>query len=275
MTVFAFTRETGTLGRTVAAELARQLEIAFVDHDELDARIIDRMLRDGDARAGSCGGTGAALAALRADARQVASYAAEEIMTLALASDVVIRGWEAPAILQSIPHVISVRLAAPLPFRVRRLMRRRGISTGSALVEIERDEACRVAMLRQQLGAVQAAPRVQPVFYDAVLNTGRLPVAACVHQLVDLTESRTFRQTAISRGMLERRIRELQRDRRSLLGASGRPAVRPEACSTLTRAVEPSRPVAVQSGRMTAQEAHAVGRAERMLYDGPVFAFRH
>src|SRR5271156_4797002 len=85
----------------------------------------------------------------RIDRRKLFHYAAEEILGLAQRGNVLIKGWGAATLLRDVPQVISVRVCAPMDFRVRVMMERLGRNDADALrEEIERFDAARAHTLR-------------------------------------------------------------------------------------------------------------------------------
>jgi hypothetical protein len=61
------------------------------------------------------------------DRKRLSRYTAQEILELAVKGNVLVRGWGATYLLRSVPHVICVRICAPMPFREQVLMQRIGI----------------------------------------------------------------------------------------------------------------------------------------------------
>jgi len=51
------------------------------------------------------------------DRKRMSRYTAQEILELAAKGNVLIRGWGATYLLKSVPHVVCVRVCAPMPFR--------------------------------------------------------------------------------------------------------------------------------------------------------------
>jgi Cytidylate kinase-like family len=116
-----------------------------------------------------------------------------------------IQVWDAAPPLRDMPHVISVRVCAPMDFRVRVVMDRLGTKDANAVREqIERYEAARARTMRALFDTEQEDPRL----YHIVLNTERLPIDACVKAICDLAESPRFRDRATTRSMLANKLLE-------------------------------------------------------------------
>jgi cytidylate kinase len=126
-------------------------------------------------------------------------YTAQEVLELAAKGNVLIRGWGATYLLRSVPHVVCVRICAPMEYRERVLMERVGFdSAAAARREIEHNDAAHNGTMRRLFGIDWQ----DPSRYAIVLNTARIPVADCVEHIVRLTESEAFRETAQSRSAL-------------------------------------------------------------------------
>src|SRR4030095_13846480 len=74
--------------------------------------------------------------------KKLSRYTCEQILGLAQQGNVLIRGWGAATLLRDMPQVISVRVCAPMSFRVQVMMRRLGVEDADAVhEEIERYDA--------------------------------------------------------------------------------------------------------------------------------------
>jgi cytidylate kinase len=199
MAVIAMTREMATLGRNVAAGLAEQLGLTIVHHELVERDIAERAgLPESEVHRFLEGET-SLLQRWKIDKKRLSRYTAHEILELAVKGNVLIRGWGATYLLRSVPHVVSVRICAPMEFRESVLMERLGTTDQNlARSEIIRNDAAHNYTM-QRLFAVHWK---DPTLYTIVLNTARVPVRHCVEQLVRLTESPPFQETAQSRSML-------------------------------------------------------------------------
>ncbi|MBS0270429.1 MAG: cytidylate kinase family protein, partial [Proteobacteria bacterium] len=133
------------------------------------------------------------------DRKRMSRYTAQEILELAVKGNVLIRGWGATYLLRSVPHVVCVRICAPMLFRERVLIERLGVGIATnARREIERSDAAHNGTMQRLFGIDWEDPSL----YAIVLNTARVPVEDCVEHIVRLAESATFQETARSRNVL-------------------------------------------------------------------------
>jgi cytidylate kinase len=139
------------------------------------------------------------------DRRKLVHYTAEEILSLAQQGNVLIKGWGAATLLRDLPQVISVRVCAPMDFRVRVLMGRLGSADAKAVREqIERYDAVRARTMTAYFNVEQEDARL----YHIVLNTERLTIEACVKTIAELAESPRFRGRAAVRSALADKLLE-------------------------------------------------------------------
>jgi Cytidylate kinase-like family/BON domain len=112
---------------------------------------------------------------------------------------VLIRGWGATFLLRHIPHVICVRICAPMSFREQVLMKRLGIENEAvARAEIEANDAAHNRTMQRLFGINWTDPSL----YAIVLNTACVPVPDCVEHIVRMAESPSFQETPQSRSAL-------------------------------------------------------------------------
>ncbi|MGE0767520.1 MAG: cytidylate kinase family protein [Hyphomicrobiaceae bacterium] len=215
MAVIAMTREMGTLGKDVAQGLAERLGLDVVHHELVETDIATRSgLGESEVRR-FLGGEASLLGQWRMDRQRLSHFTAQEILELAARDNVLIRGWGATYLLRDVPHVVCVRICAPMDFRTREMMSRLGTDDeAAARREIERSDAAHNGTMQRLFGA----DWTDATLYAAAFNTARVPPADCVEQIVRLVESQPFQKTAKSRAMLmdrliEARVRSALRDR--------------------------------------------------------------
>jgi len=199
MPVIALTQGMGSLAQDIAEQLARELNIATLQH-EVAERVANKMhvsksllnrLREGKA------GT---IERLTADREAMAVYTAEEVLEAAARGNVVLRGWGATLLLRPVPHVPCVRILRPRAKRVRWLMDALGTDDADlAEAEIRRSDEATAARMHDQFGVKWG----DPVLFDLVLNTDRLSVDTCVQQVKALLARPEFAETDASRAMLQ------------------------------------------------------------------------
>jgi cytidylate kinase len=200
MAVIAMTREMATLGRDVAAGLAERLGLHVVHHELVAQDIAGRAgQRESEVQRFLEGGA-TLFDRLRLDTRRVSRYTAEQILDIAAKGNALIRGWGATYLLRNVPHVVCVRICAPMQDRERVLMERLGINDPAiARREIERNDAAHNGTMQRLFGI----DWTDPALYALVLNTARISVADCVEHIVKVAESPAFRETAESRIALD------------------------------------------------------------------------
>ena len=199
MTVIAMTREMATLGKDVAAGLAERLGLEIVHHELVEHDIAERSgFRESEVHR-FLEGRASLLERWRIDRKKLSRYTAQEILELAAKGNMLIRGWGATYLLRSVPHVVCVRICAPMPFRARVLMKRMGIADPvAARREIERNDAAHNGAMQRMFGI----DWMDASLYAASLNTARIPPADCVEHIARLSGSEAFKETEHSRAIL-------------------------------------------------------------------------
>ena len=196
MAVIAMTREMATLGRDVAAGLAERLGLHVVHHELVAQDIAGRAgTRESEVQRFLEGGA-TFLDRWRVDTARVSRYTAEQILDLAVKGNVLIRGWGATYLLRNVPHVVCVRICAPMPDRERVLMQRLGINDrATARREIERNDAAHNGTMQRLFGI----DWTDPALYSLVLNTARIEVADCIEHIIRVMQTPKFQETPASR----------------------------------------------------------------------------
>lgn len=199
MAVIAMTREMATLGKDVAAGLADRLGLTIVHHELVEHDIAERAgMRESEVHR-FLEGEASLLERWRIDRKRLSRYTAQEILELAVKGNVLIRGWGATYLLRSVPHVICVRICAPMPFREQVLMQRIGIKDNAeARSAIEGNDTAHNSAMEKLFGINWTDASL----YAVVLNTARVPVQDCVEHIVRLAASTAFQETAEARAVL-------------------------------------------------------------------------
>jgi len=223
MTVLAMTREMGSLGKDVTLGLSVQLGFAVVHHELVERELAGRMdVRESEVHR-FLEGSASMFERWKIDQSKLSSYTAEEILHIAQKDNVLIRGWGATELLKDVPHVIRVRVCAPMGVRIDRMMKRMNVDDADvARREIERSDTAHTRVARKFFDADWQ----DPINYHMVLNTGEVPVEACIDQIRVLTENSAFATSEAPRNVIadkiiEARIRAVL-DERSVLGIHGR-----------------------------------------------------
>ncbi|HYI29808.1 MAG TPA: cytidylate kinase family protein [Bradyrhizobium sp.] len=199
MPVIAMTREMGSGGREVAQRVADKLGLTIVLHHLVEHDIAEHLHVRESAVHHLLEGGATLLDRLRVGSKKLAHYKAEEVLDLANRGNVLIRGWGSCVVLRGVPHVVRVRVCAPMEVRERAVMQRMGSDDRSAARhEIERNDSAHKIALHSAHGV----DREDSTLYDLVLNTERSSIETCAKLVCDLVDSAEFHETEFSRTIL-------------------------------------------------------------------------
>ena len=204
MPVVAMTREMGSRGREVAERVAEDLGLTLVLHELIEHDLAERLQVPASAVHHRFEGGATLRERWQIPNRRLAQYTAEEILELAQKGNVLIRGWGACGLVRDVPHVVRVRVCAPMELRERNVMGQRSKDRSAARREIERNDAAHKRILHAAYGV----DREDPLLYDLVLNTERLSVETCARLVRELVESPELRETDASRAILDDKVLE-------------------------------------------------------------------
>jgi cytidylate kinase len=187
--------------------LAARLALEIIQSDTVANSVAKRLGVDESAVLHYVNGSASLLEWWQVDRRRLFHYAAEEILRLAQQGNVLIKGWGVATLLRDLPGIISVRVCAPMDFRVRVLMDRLGTKDADAVREqLKRYDAARARTMRAYFDIEQEDARL----YHIVLNTERLSIEACVKIVCELAESLRFQDTAAIRSTLANKLVEAE-----------------------------------------------------------------
>lgn len=192
MPLIAMTREMGSLGKDVAAAIADKTGRRVVYQEIIDP-IADKMrLRKSHVERFLDGRSGL-WERLTTDKTSLAIFTAEETFRfLNEGGTAVIRGWGASHLLRGIPHVIRVRVCAPMQTRIERMMERLDTDKRETIEnEIAMSEESHTAITRRNFGVNWR----ESEHYDLVLSTERLSVDECVDEVECAMRQRRFQET--------------------------------------------------------------------------------
>jgi cytidylate kinase len=199
MPLIAMTREMGSLGKDVAAEVARRIGRNVVHHEIIDNLANKMRLRKSHVMRFLEGKSGI-WERMTTDKTSLSIYTADELFALAENEHIgVIRGWGAAHLLRMCPHVIAVRVCAPFELRVKRMLER--LNTGDRDFvenEIRLSEEAHGAITRRHFGVSWQHSDL----YDLVLNTERLTVDECADAVMEVLEDSEFQETAESKRVM-------------------------------------------------------------------------
>ena len=199
MTVIAMTREMGTRGKDVAASLADRLGIVVVHHEVVERHLAERLSMTESAVHRFLEGEASLWERWNVDDRRLSRFTSEEILELAMRGNILIRGWGAAQLLRDIPHVLRVRICAPMSQRIEEMKQRLGVDDNEIVSrEIERnDEAHARSVQRQFHTDWQHATS-----YDIVINTAHVAIEVAAALIQQLAKSGHYEATDESRSVL-------------------------------------------------------------------------
>ena len=200
MPLVAMTREMGSLGKDVAAGVAARHNRKVVYHEIIEPVANKMRLRKSHVERLLDGKAGL-WEKLTTDRTSMSIFTADETFRfLRDGTTGVIRGWGAVHLLRNIPHVIRVRICAPLETRVKRMMERLETDDRAAVEqEIMMSEESHTAITRRHFDVNWRDPEL----YDLVLCTERLSVDECVDEIDGMMKRKCFQETAESLRMVD------------------------------------------------------------------------
>jgi cytidylate kinase len=200
MPMIAMTREMGSLGKDVAAGIAERTNRKVVYHEIIEPIANKMRLRKSHVERFLEGRSGI-WERLTTDRTSMSIFTADETFRfLRDGNTCVIRGWGAVHLLKNIPHVVRVRICAPLETRVQRMMERLGTDNRETVEnEIQLSEEAHSAITRRHFGVNWRDPEN----YDLVLCTERLSVDECIDEVEGMLARKPFQETPESLRMVE------------------------------------------------------------------------
>jgi cytidylate kinase len=189
------TREMGSLGRDVAAGIAGRSQRKVIYHEIIDQLANKMRLRKSHVERFLEGKSGL-WERLTTDKTSLSIFTADETFRVLRSGEAaVIRGWGAAHLLGGIPHVVRVRICAPMELRIERMMKRLATDDRDAVkTEILMSEEAHGAITRRHFGVNWRDPE----HYDVVLSTERLTVDECVEEVESVMRRPRFQETADS-----------------------------------------------------------------------------
>lgn len=130
------------------------------------------------------------------------------LLMLEREDNVIILGRGAAFVLAN-PGTLHVRIVAPLPCRIARLMERQGVSRSSAERILRRNDEDRTRFVRQAFGAEID----HPTHYDLMLNTAELSLEEAAEIITRAAQRKSARRQSLPSGPEEiiARVQRLQR----------------------------------------------------------------
>ncbi len=193
MSILAMTRELGSLGTRIGLEVAKRMGYRFIRPEittqaaQVYEAAEEKLIASVESKPGLWESLGEA-------ARRHHIFVASEVYDFAETGNIVIIGRWATLLLREVSHALRVRICAPLELRVRRVMKRRSLDQEDALRLIKTaDEGAR-ARIRQFFDVEWG----DPLLYDLIINTEKIPLETAVAQIISLLQSPEFQPTEAS-----------------------------------------------------------------------------
>lgn len=207
MPVIAMTREMGSKGKDIAIGLAERLNIPLIHHNLVEhdvSALLDVMESDVHRH---LEGQTSFLDRWKIPGKNLSNMTACEVLQLAEQGNVIIRGWGSTHLLRSVDHVLRVRVCAPMKSRIETMMQRLDtIDEKLAHQEILTNDIAHARILKRLV----REDWQDPLLYDLVINTERIPIAEGVALIEHTLQLPSFRETAQSNAELKRRRIESQ-----------------------------------------------------------------
>jgi cytidylate kinase len=200
MPLVAMTREMGSLGKDVAAGIAARTNKKVVYQEIIEPLANKMRLRKSHVERFLEGKSGI-WERLTTDKTSLSIFTADETFRfLRDGSTAVIRGWGAAHLLKNVPHVVRVRICAPMETRIARMMQRLSTDNRATVEgEILLSEEAHTAITKRHFGVNWKDSE----HYDLVLSTERLTVEDCVDEVESVMKRPIFRETPESVRMVE------------------------------------------------------------------------
>jgi cytidylate kinase len=209
MTVIAMTREIGSHGSDVAAGVAAQSGLEVINSEIVVPDVAGSLGVEHGVVQRYLDGKASLFDRWQVDTRKLSRYTLDQVLSLAMKDNALIRGWGAAALFQGIRGILCVRVCAPMVERVRVMMERLGTKDAEATQqEIERFDAANSRAMRASFNFDWN----DALLYHIVLNSARVPVDGCVRAVCELAKEQRFRdstatKSALADKLLETRVR--------------------------------------------------------------------
>jgi cytidylate kinase len=206
VTVIAMTREIGSHGSEIAAQVAAELGLEIINSEIVAPQVAGAMGVTASAVQRYLDGKATLFDRWQIDTKKLSQYTLDEILNLALKDNVLIRGWGAAALFQGIRGVICVRVCAPMASRVAAMMERLDAKDADAVrAEIESFDATHARAMR----AAFNFDWTDALLYHIVLNSARVPMDECVKAVCQLAQRLSSQDEAATKKALAERLREI------------------------------------------------------------------
>lgn len=194
MSIVAMTDTFGSLGEEISRELSRTLAYEFADR-EIIAAAAERFGEDLRELLHITQEKPTLWERFAATTRHYQVSVEAIVFELAARDNVILLGRGAVFILQKVPHVLRVRITAPEGVRAERVAHQQRLTPDAALSLVRQTDRERAARIR----FLYHVDWDDPLLYDLVVNTDRLPVPRAVRLVQDVLAEGRFQPSPDAR----------------------------------------------------------------------------
>lgn len=192
MAVLTISREFGSGGSSIARQVAHTLGYRFVDKQTIEKVLIEYGFVEFRQEYDSVPGFWASFDLRRAEMMEMLNRV---ILALAKHGDVVILGRGSFAVLAGFVDVLNVRIQAPLPIRVRRVMAQQKIVVVSAAeAKVKENDLLRATFIESLYGVKWDTASV----FDLVIDTHKIYPELAVGWLAETAQALSHKETTSS-----------------------------------------------------------------------------
>lgn len=182
MAVVTVSRQFGSEGDRIASQVAQTLNYHLVDKSFAGAVLSQYGIVEFDKEYEALPTFWEKFDAQREERRDVMMDMLHQVVrAVARHGNVVILGRSGFAILKDLADVLHVRLQAPLPIRIQRVMAQQGLSAEQAEAVVKENDRVQIAFVEECCGLSWDASSA----FDLVINTGKFPPDLAVRWIVE------------------------------------------------------------------------------------------
>jgi cytidylate kinase len=200
MGIVTFSHEIGSGGPEIGTALAERLRYRYVDQDMISGAA--RQYGVGEARLTQIDETKPSFVErFDVETRRYITVLQSALLDMAEQDDVVLMGRHGQVLLRGVPHVVRVRVMAPLDLRVRRVMKKMSGQVGETVDVRTTSEMVR-RNDQEKFGRMRYLYDVDwsdPALYDVVINTEKISYEGAVELIAGLARRGELAATEASR----------------------------------------------------------------------------
>jgi cytidylate kinase len=206
MGIVTFSHEIGSGGPEIGTALAERLGYRYVDQEMISGAA--RQYGVGEARLTQIDETKPSFVErFDVETRRYITVLQSALLDMAEQDDVVLMGRHGQVLLRGVPHVVRIRVMAPLDLRVRRVMKKMSGQVGETVDVRTTSEMVR-RNDQEKFGRMRYLYDVDwsdPALYDVVINTEKISYEAAVDLIAGLARREEVAATEASRQMVRDR----------------------------------------------------------------------